>query len=182
MPRRNPGDLIPTTTLQTLRGDPIGLPAASARLTHLQFRRFAGCPICNLHLRSVATRHDELVAAGMVEIAVFHSNAETMRPFQGDLPFAVIADPEKKLYRSFGVEEGLKSVADPRAWGGLLRGMVASNPSGPMTGEGGHLGLPADFLIDPAGRIVACKYGVHADDQWSVDELLDLARTHAAPS
>jgi hypothetical protein len=28
-------------------------------------RRFAGCPICNLHLREIARRHDELVAAGI---------------------------------------------------------------------------------------------------------------------
>ena len=34
-----------------------------------------------------------------------------------------------------------------------------------------HLGKPADFLIGPDGTIRACKYGVHADDQWSVDEV-----------
>src|SRR5260370_10442324 len=32
--------------------------------------------------------------------------------------------------------------------------------------------LPADFLIAPSGRINAVKYGKHAYDQWSVDELL----------
>jgi hypothetical protein len=37
-----------------------------------------------------------------------------------------------------------------------------------------HLGKPADFLIEPNGAIRACKYGVHADDQWSVDEMLHL--------
>jgi hypothetical protein len=30
-------------------------------------------------------------------------------------------------------------------------------------------------LIAPDGRVVACKYGAHADDQWSVDDLLALA-------
>jgi hypothetical protein len=38
-----------------------------------------------------------------------------------------------------------------------------------------HLGLPADFLIGSDGRVLAAKFGRHADDQWSVDELLDLA-------
>jgi hypothetical protein len=41
----------------------------------------------------------------------------------------------------------------------------------------GDVGLPADILLDPVGAVLACKYGTHADDQWSVDELLDLA-TH----
>jgi hypothetical protein len=38
------------------------------------------------------------------------------------------------------------------------------------------LGLPADFLLDPDGTVVAAHYGRHADDQWSVDELLDIHR------
>jgi hypothetical protein len=159
-----------------LQGAPVSIPSTSHRLVHLQFRRFAGCPICNLHLRSIAVRHDELVAAGVCEVAIFHSEAETMRPFQGDLPFAIVADPRKELYQRFGVEESLRSVLDPRAWGGFFRGAMASHASSATAGEGGHLGLPADFLIDASARVVACKYGTHADDQWSVDEILALAR------
>jgi hypothetical protein len=41
---------------------------------------------------------------------------------------------------------------------------------------GGPLGLPADFLIAPDGSIKAAHYGRHADDQWTVDEMLALAR------
>ena len=37
-----------------------------------------------------------------------------------------------------------------------------------------HMGKPADFLIGRDGRVLARKYGVHADDQWSVEELLRL--------
>ena len=47
---------------------------------------------------------------------------------------------------------------------------------GPIRPTGGLLGLPADFLIAPDGRIAALKYGQHAYDQWTVDELLDHAR------
>ena len=38
-----------------------------------------------------------------------------------------------------------------------------------------HLSLPADLLIGPDGRVLATRYGTHVDDQWSDDELLDLA-------
>ena len=49
-----------------------------------------------------------------------------------------------------------------------------------LPGQGeSMLGLPADFLIAPDGRVLAAHYGSHADDQWSLDELLALARTHA---
>src|SRR6266705_1184783 len=43
--------------------------------------------------------------------------------------------------------------------------------------SGGPLGLPGDFLIAPSGQIKAAKYGTHAYDQWSVDELIALAKS-----
>ena len=175
MARLTTGATLDPQTLETITGPQVTLPDPEQPLTHLQFRRFAGCPVCNLHLRQVAQRVDELRAAGVREVAVFHSEAETMRRYQSDLPFDVIADPTKALYQRFGVESSLRSVADPRAWGSLLRGLTASHASNPIDGEGGHLGQPADFLINARGEIVALKYGAHAADQWSVDELLALA-------
>ena len=153
------------------------------RLVHLQFRRYAGCPICNLHLRCVARRHDEIVAAGIREVAVFRSPAQDMLPHQGYLPFAAIADPQRLLYAEFGVEASRKAVTHPRAWTTplnprtypvVLRGLRNGGSPGPRHGET-VLGLPADFLIDPAGRVTALRYGRHANDQWSVDELIELA-------
>ena len=45
---------------------------------------------------------------------------------------------------------------------------------------GGHLGLPADFLIDTGGRVLASKRGRHANDQWTVDQVLAYARSENA--
>jgi hypothetical protein len=49
----------------------------------------------------------------------------------------------------------------------------------PADDGSGHLGQPADFLITLDGRLLACRYGAHANEQWSVDDLLRLARVHA---
>jgi hypothetical protein len=46
-----------------------------------------------------------------------------------------------------------------------------------MRPHGGRLGLPADFLIGPDGRVLAAKYGQHVDDHWSVDQLLRIAQS-----
>ncbi|WP_367132669.1 peroxiredoxin-like family protein [Saccharothrix sp. HUAS TT1] len=156
------------------------------RLVHLQFRRFAGCPVCNLHLRSIVQRHDEITAHGIAEVAVFHSSAAELAPYAADLPFAVVGDPRKRLYAEFGVGSAARSVLDPRAWGAMARGVLRD--LGPVLrgrrplprAEGGRLGLPADFLIAPDGEVVAEKRGQHASDQWSVDEL--LARAQALTS
>ena len=175
MGKRNTGETLQAMDLETIRGEVVHIPDPR-QLVHLQFRRFAGCPICNLHLRSIAKRIEQIRAAGVQEVAVFHSSKETMLPYQGDLPFAVVADPAKRLYLQLGVESSPRAVLDPRAWVAGLRGRFAKHPSNRNVGEGGHLGLPADFLVAQDGRILALKYGVHANDQWSVDDLLSLAR------
>lgn len=181
--RISPSDVLAPRELTTIRSERIQVPAPDV-LTHLQFRRFASCPICNVHLRSVASRHDEIVAAGIREIVVFHSSAEAMLPHQGELPFAAVADPGKELCAAFGVESSPWAVLHPRAWSAPLKPYAWSVAMCERRDTGGKwfsirgasmLGLPADFLIEPDGRVFAAKYGTHANDQWSVDELLDLA-------
>ena len=153
------------------------------RLTHLQFRRFAGCPVCNLHLQSFRRRIDELEAARVREVVVFHSSPALLQPHAAALPFAIIGDPERRLYAEFGVEAGARALLDPRAWGPILRAIghavagLIRQPSSyaPIETHSTRLGLPADFLIDADGRVRSCRYGEHVDDQWSVDEVLALA-------
>jgi peroxiredoxin len=176
-------DRVDLRKLTTVTGRQIVVPDPD-RLIHLQFRRFAGCPICNLHLQSFAARHDEITAARVQEVVFFHSSAADLYPHTADLPFAVIADPTKRYYREFGVESNRHALLHPRAAAAAVRGSAAtlrgrySPPA--LFPAGGRLGLPADFLIDPQGRVLASKYGTHAFDQWSVDEL--LARAAAAQS
>jgi hypothetical protein len=160
-------------------GAPVSVPDPDW-LIHLQFRRFAGCPVCNLHVRSLVKRRDEIEAAGIREVLVFHSPAEELREHVVDMPFAVIADPGKRLYAEFGVDARPRSLLHPRAWLPIIRAVLRSSvaiargrergPAGRPVG--GRFGLPADFLIAPDGTTIASKYGRHAYDQWSVDELL----------
>lgn len=171
------GAVLAERELRTITGDSCRIPDGE-RLVHLQFRRFAGCPFCNLHLRSIAVRHDEIVTAGIREIAVFHSTAAELLAHQETVPFAVVADPDKGLYREFGVESSLRAVLNPRAFLPAIRGILHKRRLWSLNLAGGPLGLPADFLIAPDGRVLTRKYGAHAYDQWTVEELLLLARSH----
>jgi len=162
---------------------------AQALPTHIQFRRFAGCPVCSLHLASFVRRKNEVDNA-MREIVVFHSSAEDLKLHAAHLPFDIVPDPEKDIYRAFGVDSSKRALLDRRAWPTIVRAVAHSlpevlsgrKPSPPLMPAGGRYGLPADFLVAPDGRIEACKYGEHADDQWSVEEALALAAgiTHRA--
>lgn len=93
-----------------------------------------------------------------------------------------MADPERRFYRKFGVEPSQKPLLHPAAWWPTIRGMIARGVTLPSSLPGAF-GLPVDLLIAPDGRIIACHYGRHADDQWSFDRVLALAaRRNEAPA
>jgi peroxiredoxin len=185
--RLEPGDTVSPHQLVAISGEKVSVPDPG-QVVHLELRRFAGCPICNLHLRSIVTRKDELAAAGIKEVVVFHSTDEELRKYQAELPVAVIADPDKKLYAEFGVEKSARSVLNPRAWPAVFRGLgrhVGAVGKGeehltPLKPKNGSFGLPGDFLIASDGSVIASKYGEHAYDQWTVDQVLELAKGRGA--
>lgn len=170
--RRVVGERLAPFELSTLVHGTIEVPGQS--FVHLQFRRFAGCPVCNLHLRRFAERYALLERAGVQSVAFFHSPAELMRPYQAALPFPCVPDPERRWYRHFGVERSAFAIVHPQVVWSALRGLMSA-PSNPLAGGGDQTGLPADFLIDSAGTVAFAHYGEHADDQWSLDEVLARA-------
>jgi hypothetical protein len=174
--RRSPGERLSPHQFETLAHGRVTIPAST--ITHLQFRRFAGCPVCNLHLRSFARATKELAASGIQTIAFFHSSAELMRPYQGELPFPVVPDPERRWYAEFGVERARFAVAHPKVVWSALKGLALA-PSNPFAGGSDQSGLPADILVDTSGTILAVHYGAHADDQWTVEQVMLLC-THRA--
>lgn len=167
-------DNFPPLQLTNIHGAAVSVPDAKAAFVHLQFRRFAGCSICNLHLQRYIMHHARISAAGVREVVVFHSSREALLPYQGSFPFDVIADPSKQLYTQFGVVSSWLSMLHPAVWATVIKSQFAvDKPRGEA--ENGPWGLPAEYLIDNNGRVVQSHYGKHAYDQWSVDTLLQHA-------
>jgi hypothetical protein len=104
-------------------------------------------------------------------VIVFHSSPQSIRSYQKDVPFLMVGDPKKTFYNEFGVEASLGFMS-LKAFGAAVRGMAHGHLG--LRLAGGPLGLPADFLIAPSGRIIAVKYGTDAYDQRSVNQLLTL--------
>jgi len=175
MKQIKPDDFIEPCVLESVQGDAVQIPPPAQIILHLQFRRFAGSPICNLHLQSFIQRHRELAENQIQEVAVFHSPKSAMLEHQLSAPFPFVADPDKKLYKAFGVEASIMSVLNPEAWPSAVKGLFKQGPGFPSHGESA-LGLPADFLIDSTGMVIAVHYGRHASDQLEFNELLDLVR------
>src|SRR5207302_9489125 len=173
-----PSDIFPATTLESVTGESVKLPDPN-RLVHLQLRRFVDCPICNTHIAEVRGRARGIEAAGIQEVIVFHSSATSIRSYQKDVPFVLVGDPKKALYKEFGVETSLGFLSR-KVLGAAMRG-VAHGHFG-LRLAGGPMGLPGDFLIAPSGQVKAAKYGTLAYYQWSLDDLFSLSNGAAVTS
>jgi hypothetical protein len=56
------------------------------------------------------------------EVVVFHSTAAELAKHEAELPFLLIADPERVLYRRLGVERRPSSLLSPRALAAAIAG------------------------------------------------------------
>jgi hypothetical protein len=118
--------------------------------------------LCPQSPPSLFVRRDlEIRRAGITEVVIFHSSKAELLSYQGNLPFAIAADPEKQLYEQYGVAS-----------------FPQDKPEGNPIPSGDIWALPAEFLIADTGMVKAVHYGRHVVERWSVDELLSLAQSY----
>jgi peroxiredoxin len=56
------GDKFPAMSLTTTKGKELSIPVSGAKFTHVQFRRFSGCPICDTHIAFLRAASQKLLA------------------------------------------------------------------------------------------------------------------------
>ena len=87
------------------------LAALRGRTVLLKFYRFATCPVCNLHMHRFISEYDKLQALGLTTVVLYHSPADKLASENTDLPpFDLVADPGKRVFRAYGVENGLAGM------------------------------------------------------------------------
>ena len=121
-----------------------------------------------LSTRQFAARHAEFVARDVALVRVFHSPAPALRDHAVGphaLPFPVLADPEKRVYREYGIGSSWLALLKPGALARIrearAHGLAPRWRDALRDGIGG---TPADFLIGRDGKIVALHYGTHFAD------------------
>lgn len=92
-----------------------------------------------------------------------------------DLPFPLLADPDRRVYRQFDLGRGaLHRIWNPGTlllYGRLLRqGRKLQRPTQDTRQLGG------DFVIDPEGRLAAGFWPASPDDRPPVDTLVAAVR------
>ncbi len=168
---------------EDILGNPIALRDYRGNRLMLSFFRYASCPLCNLRIHHLIEQYPALNAKGLRIIAVFQSPPESIRHYAGrqDPPFSIIADPERILFRQYGVES---------SWVGFIKGslrlpsLAAAAARGFLPGkmEGQKAMIPADFLIGPDLKVQIAYYGGDIGDHLPIQRIyawLDNARERA---
>lgn len=170
--RLKPTDSAPRFSLTDIHGNRIAVPMTGRRVM-LSFYRYASCPFCNLRIHELGKRAEAYRAQGLELIAVFQSSAEKITHYAGrqNSPFPIIADPERRLYKLYGLESSWRGmgVAFLRRPGEIARAFAKGFLPGSMEGEMHR--LPADFIIDKEGILLGCYYGHDIGDHLPLPNL-----------
>lgn len=174
MSRLKEGNYAPSFRTQSFQGEMIDLSDYRGRYVLLSFYRYASCPFCNLRVHESIRKYDSFRAHGIEMIAVFQSPDEKIAEYVGKQPlnYPIISDPNLEIYRRYGVET---------SWIGLFKAFlfrphqifksVFLRGFFPGSIENEIQRLPADFLIDPQGKIEIAYYGKDIGDHLAFETL-----------
>lgn len=107
MPTVGIGSVAPNFTAEDVKGEKITLQADKKYI--LAFHRYMGCIWCQADIMRLLKMKDELKSKG-IETIIFvnsqkHSVEDYLKHFP-NFPFIIIPDPDKKIYKLYGVESG----------------------------------------------------------------------------
>jgi thioredoxin-dependent peroxiredoxin len=153
--------------------EPINLQDYKGKKLLLSFYRYAACPLCNLRVHSLIQKYPEFQSQGLYLMAFFESSKESIARYVGkqDAPFPIIADPERSVYKEYGIESSWfrfmwsMVIKMPAMISALFKGF----PPGKL--ENDKALLPADFLIGPDLEVVTAFYGSNIGDHLPIREI-----------
>ncbi len=148
----------------------------------LCFFRYASCPWCNLALHRLVLEAPRLDKLDLKVIAFIQSEPENIQRYIYDrhspLPnFPVIADPKRKIYDLYHIDDSLKPLA--RAAVHVPNWFRATIGKGFRQGKvDGSLSLvPAHFLIGPQNLTIhSAGYSNDYFQDWPMIEILEFAQ------
>jgi peroxiredoxin len=172
------GEEVPDFTLPNAKGEGVLLSQLlGSGPVIITFYRGSWCPYCNLQLRAMQSRLDEIHALGAELVAIspeIPDESLTKTEIDG-MSFPVLSDQDAKVAEKFGVAWEVPDVILEHMRKDRNLDLADIN-----NGNGSTLPIPATFIIDRDGvvqwRFVEVDYRVRAepDDIIEVLSRLDL--------
>lgn len=152
---------------QDIFGKPFKLSDFRGKRVMLSFFREAACPFCNFRIYEMTHEYKSWQQSGLEVVTVFTSPAEDVRKHvaRHPRPFHMLSDPDLALYEEYGVEHSASAMLRaflfnlPEIFRGLRTGGYFSLKNNPHKKV-----VPADFLLNEKGEIIATWYGRDTSD------------------
>lgn len=159
------GDVAPDFTLPNATGQTISLSEALRKgPVVLKFYRGEWCPICNLDLRAVQQRLPDIQNLGGQLLAISPQKPDDALTAKekNSLEFEVLSDTDQKVIKAYNLQ------FDPGEDYHSRRDLTLLNGDGSKT-----LPIPATFIIDTDGRIVAAHVEANYTERMLPEEIID---------
>lgn len=171
--RLKAGDQAIDFNIKDIQGNSWHLEDFKGKKLMLSFYRYAACPLCNLRVHSLSRKYALYKEHGIEMLAVFQSPKENIIKYTGkrNAPFPMIPDPERKLYKQYGVESSMIGLAKGFFTGTFLLPKLLKSGIRPGKIDGDTSLIPADFLIGPDLKIEKAFYGKDIGDHIPEKEI-----------
>ncbi len=171
--RLQPGEPAKPFEVMDIFSHRIRLQDYEGQKVMLSFYRYASCPLCNLRVHQLTQRYHDFKTKGLKLLAFFQSPQASIAKYVGrqDAPFPIVADPERTIYRQYGVESSWAGffIAGVTKLPHLIKASLKGFLPGKM--EGKTALVPADFLIGPDLKIEVAYYGHDIGDHLSMEAI-----------
>jgi len=180
------GQKAPQFILKDIYGNSIQLQSFKGKKLLVSFFRDVSCPFCNLRIRDLSKKREQLEAQGLYMIFFFESTPDQLNnsPFHKKAsPIPLIGDPEMTTYKKFGVEQSTTKLLKTFLQGGIMKAKKDTKDFNIPDKKEKHTTLnliPADFLIDENLVIQKAYYGEHLRDHLPTSEIVSFAEKETA--
>ena len=169
------GDIAPSFTTKDILGNDVS-SFQNDKWIFLSFHRFAACPFCTLRTHELMMNYQMFCEMNIEIISVWPSSNSNMLKFIGSetSPFSLVSDVDKEIYQKYKVSKSsflgmLTTMMHPKIVVEALKGLYKNTKV-----DADPTLLPADFLIDPNGKIELAYYGKHFGDHVPIKQLFSL--------
>ena len=169
-------------TLTDIKGQEVKLSDYKGRKIYLTFMRNVSCPFCNVRVHRLMGNRLRLERSGLKVILLFESSGEKLQKsilHQGLLPWNLIGDPEKNLYKTYGVEKSVFKMLRTYISANNVKETITLSKTLETTKEkdkdASDTLIPADFFINEDFIIERAHYGKHLDNHLPIEDIWKFA-------
>ncbi|MCS7212826.1 MAG: redoxin domain-containing protein [Candidatus Calescibacterium sp.] len=168
------GEKAPEFSVSDIYGKLVRLSVGKKKV--LGFLRYIGCPYCQRDIMKMLSKSKNFEKADVILIS--HSTADVLKKYLEklrDFPFIMVSDPQKTIYKRYGVEDGSPlDFVNPAAIVESVKTIPSLKDYKIVPGgiDKNYFTRPAFFVIDENNVIIYKYQTKHVADSFDIDEII----------